>query len=169
MFRRDLCSPRIYTRRFRLFNVEIIERIGPTNTRKRSISTDATARSFSAPRPAPTADRQLPDYDRHREPITRPVVFISIIHGGIASFQCSAAGFSETPERRSCAGLAAPGSAAIYITRDTAKSPISSDDFSRDSDLLMPRLQAAARFRARTRATLRSTVKILRWQILACS
>lgn len=28
----------------------------------------------------PFLDRQLPDYDQHREPITRPPVFISIIH-----------------------------------------------------------------------------------------
>lgn len=92
MFCGDLYTLRT---RFRLFNVEIIERMGP------SIGYQET---FLLP-PLPLfrsvlLDRSIdnyPDYDRHREPITRTVLFISIIHGGFAPFNAPPPLFSQLP------------------------------------------------------------------------
>ena len=76
----------------------------------------------------PLHDRQLPDYDQHREPITRPPVFISIIHREVSPVSIHATFAS----RRFFLKLAAHQTAAatrphleliprIYITRGIAR------------------------------------------------
>lgn len=119
----------------------------PPAARKRSISTVSRLSPdhfflhsllvFIALLPS-TVNRQLPDYDQHREPITRSPVFISIIHRGFAPFNAPPPLFLKLPPAAAATRphLELPW---IYITRNSANRPISLDPFQQTLFLGLPR------------------------------
>lgn len=97
MFRGDLYT---LLTRFRLFNVEIIDRIGPANGYQ---ETSRFSLLFFRSVPFDCSIDNYPDYDQHREPITRAVLFISIIHGGFAPFNAPPPLFPQLPRAAAAA------------------------------------------------------------------